>query len=169
MLLYFVLKIITVTNLGVLASHTNIPSFLNPSTLSTISSSTQLNIYIYVFVLHGTCYKLKSVLLHRKGVEAGRVRFCTLFLFFSVHLLPMKDIRHDSPGDWSPLSTQKVQFCQQEGGTSLLRYFNSMFLSTMPWETSKSHQQKSKEWAVLRLTSQGSLWEPFLRTTKETN
>lgn len=29
--------------------------------------------------------------------------------FFPVHLLPVKDIRCDSPGDSSPLSTQKVQ------------------------------------------------------------
>lgn len=71
---------------------------------------------------------------------------------FSVHLLPTKDIRHDSPGGGSPLSTQLVQFCQQEGRTSLQLCFNPQCLKKLPRTTSKKQANKK-----LRLTSQSPL------------
>lgn len=136
-LLYFVLKIITITNLGVLAGHRNIPSFLNPSMLS-VYPAVQWNIYIYICI----CAPWDT-LAAQVCASTGRVHCCTLLL--SVPLLPMKNIRRDSPGDWSPLCAQKVQFCQREGGTSLLHYFNSFdqqCLEKLPRTTSKSQRNE---------------------------
>lgn len=111
------------------------------------------------FTVHVT---ISSLCLHTEGSWS---RVCLCSLPFPVHLFPVKDIRHDSPEVCSPLSPQKVQFWQQEAGTSLdtvsAVYFNQQCLEKFPGTTSKS-----QEWAILRLNhqsrfslSESSFWE----------
>lgn len=158
MLLYFVLKIITVTNLGVLASHRNIPSFLNPSMLSTVYPAVQLNIYIYTYLCFMGHIASSSLCFHterswsRKGslLHPPSLFFCAF-------------ITNEEYQTWQPWRLKS--FVCTKGPVLSARGWDFTFTlfqqywSTMPWETSKNHQQKSKEWAILRLTSQGSLRE----------